>query len=243
MIRKVPEQFFRTRRSARKRIADACSRITAAPAMRSAAWTLLTSSLVALVAVAAGCASGTRSFRAPGPGIPTGTTIAFLQLRNLTENEAASRIFEDKLVVELGRLGLFRVQDPGIVLGSLRKLRILTPDRMSADQMAALAASTGATYFLSGTVSICDPGLGSPRQVPSAAVSLWITDAASGRVVWAASLARTGSDSETLFGLGRIRNLDQLASGMAQDLAEQMIDLTEPGPTLLVRKETEEAER
>lgn len=212
-------------------------------ARHSFAGNRLVPSLLALIVLAGGCASGPRSFRAPGPGIPSGTTIAFLQLRNLTENEEAGRLFTDKLLIELGRLRVFQIQDPGIVVGTLRQLRILTPDRMSADQMAALAATTGATYFLTGTVSLCEPGLDSPRQVPSAALSLWITDASSGSVIWAASLARTGDDSDTLFGLGRIRNLDQLAAGMAQDLVQEVLMLTEPGPPALVREETERTPR
>jgi hypothetical protein len=185
---------------------------------------------VTLLAIAgavllAGCAPRATTFPRIGPVLPEGATIAFLPFVNLTEHEGANRFFEAPLLVELGRWTDFRVQDPGIVTGSLRTLRILTPDRMSAEQMTALSAATNATYFLAGVVTTYQEAT-SERDTPQAAASLRLVDPATGSVIWAASLARRGDDAETLFGLGRVRSLDQLVSVMARDLAKAMAEAT-----------------
>ncbi len=197
--------------------------------------------LAAVLLLLAGCGAGVRAFRAPGPGLPAGTTIAFLPLVNLTEQESAGRLVTDKLVVELGRTRQFTVQDPGIVIGELRRLRILTPDRMSASQMADLALATGTNYFLTGTVTQCRAGDGTPGSFPVAAVSLRLVDGTTGTVLWAATLARTGNDRETFFGLGRVRSLDLLAADMAHEMVGSMRDLLEPGrPLIAVQRQAEE---
>jgi len=190
-----------------------------------------------LLAGSSGCASHVASFPAVGPVLPDTTTIAFLPLLNLTEHEGADRGFEEPLLVELGRQTTFRVQDPGIVMGSLRTLRILTPDRMSAEQMAALSAATNAGYFLSGVVTTY-LAAASERDVPEAAASLRLVDARNGTVVWAASLARRGDDAESFFGIGRERSIDALVANMARDLAQAMAEATrEPAKPRKHRRE------
>lgn len=186
-----------------------------------------------LLLLVAGCAGAPRTFRAPGPGVPAGSVVAFVPLVNLTENEAAPRLFTDKLLLELGRLRYFEVQDPGIVLGFLRELRILVPDRMSRDQMAKLAEQSGADLFLVGTVTECREGTETPAGVPVAGLNLRLVDAISGAVIWAGSLARTGTDRETFFGLGKIRNLDKLSATMARDLVGGLRGIDRSGPPLM----------
>jgi hypothetical protein len=169
-----------------------------------------------------GCASGARSFRANGTGVLQGATIGFVPLANLTNVDGADRIVTDKILVELGKLQLFKIQEPGEVIGELRRLRILTPDRMSNQQMAALAAATGASYFLAGMVTSFDSGQPGVSPIPSAALTIRLIEASSGTVIWAASVARTGRDSETFFGLGRVTTLDRLSECMARDLVASM---------------------
>jgi TolB-like protein len=189
--------------------------------------------IAAAAALGAGCASSPLTFRAPGPGVPTGSTLAVLPLNNLTEDEQASPLFTGKLLLELGNLRHFVIQDPGIVLGQLRELRILVPDRMSREQMAELSARSGAEYFLVGTITDCQEGGTTPPSVPVAGLILRLVRAATGTVVWGGSLARTGRDQETFFGLGRRRNLDRLATEMCRDLTAKMRGLDRTGPPLL----------
>jgi TolB-like protein len=185
-----------------------------------------------ILAALAACAPAVRAFRAPGPSIAVGASLAFVPLTNLTEIEHAGRLFTDKLVVETGRLRLFAIQDPGVVLGALRRLRILTPDRISAEQMTSLAEAVGTTYLLTGTVTQCAEGGEYAGQFPAAALSLRLVDGRDGRVLWAATLARAGNDTETVFGLGRIRTLDELSRRMARDLVKSMEELARPGRPL-----------
>lgn len=179
-----------------------------------------------------GCAPSATAFRAPGRAVAPGTAVAFVPLTNLTEYENAGRLFTDKLIVETGRLRLFTVQDPGLVMGALRKLRILTPDRISSEQMKSLSEAVGTPYLLTGTVTQCVPGGAYAGQYPGAALSLRLVDGTSGVVLWAATLARAGNDSETIFGLGRVRTLEELSGHMARELVRSMADVTRPGRPL-----------
>lgn len=210
---------------------------------RSTARVSTSLAIVGLVLLAAaGCGPGVRAFRAPGPGLAPGTTIAFLPLTNLTEHESAGRLVTDRLLVELGRTRRFTVQDPGIVIGELRRLRILTPDRMSSTQMADLALATGASHFLTGTVTLYREADSTPGSFPAAAFTLRLIDGTSATVLWAVSLARTGDDRETVFGLGRVRTGDRLVSDMAGEAVASMDALLEPGrPLIAVGKQREDA--
>jgi hypothetical protein len=212
------------------------------PAPRRALRRLASASRVTSVALLllAGCAGAPRTFRAPGPGIPVGSVVGFVPLVNLTENEAAPRLFTDKLLLELGRLRYFEVQDPGVILGYLRELRILVPDRMSREQMAKLAERSGAGYFLVGTITDCREDSETPAGTPVAGLNLRLINAASGAVMWAASIARTGTDRETFFGFGKIRNLDKLSASMAHDLVSGLRGIDRSGPPLMAwsKKET-----
>lgn len=186
----------------------------------------------AMLLLLCGCAAGPRTFRGPGPGVPVGSVVAVVPLVNLTDNETAPRLITEKLLLELGRLHHFQVQDPGIVLGYLRELRILVPDRMSREQMAELGSRSGAQYFLVGTIADCRSGENTPAGVPVAAVSLRLVHAASGTVAWAGSLARTGTDRETFFGLGKVRTLDRLSADIARDLVQGIRGIDRIGPPL-----------
>ena len=192
-------------------------------------WTVLAGCLAANLA---GCAPAVRAYRAPGPAVPPAATVAMVPLTNLTGVENAARLLTDQLVLEIGRLHLFQVQDPGVVLGALRKLRILTPDRISSEQMKSLAETVGTPYLLTGTVTQCTVGGEFSGQFPSAAVSLRLVDARDGQVLWAATQARAGNDRETVFGLGRVHRLEELSNRLARDLVRSMRDLMRPGPPL-----------
>ncbi|MBK8229612.1 MAG: hypothetical protein IPK72_03305 [Candidatus Eisenbacteria bacterium] len=186
--------------------------------------------LVLLLVVA--CAPGRQSFRAPGPGLSSGTVIAVLPLANLTQDETADYIFTQKILVELGLLDHFRVQDPGLVTGALRQLRILDPDRMSAEQMEGLATRVGADFLLAGVITEFAEGADRPRGLPAAALTLRIINASNGDVVWAGSRSAEGDDGETFFGLGRVRTADRLAANLAHDLVGAMKSICVAGPPL-----------
>ena len=182
--------------------------------------------------VLSGCAPGLTSFRSAGPGVTSGASLAFLPLSNLTDSESATEVFVQKLLVELGALDHFRIQDPGLVTGALRSLRILDPDRMSAEQMEALATRVGADYLLVGVVTDFAEGKDRPRGLPVASITLRIIDASNGDVIWGGSASREGDDGEVFFGLGRIRSADRLAAVISHDLAKSMRSVCRAGPPI-----------
>lgn len=188
-------------------------------------------SLLLLVTLV-GCAPGLQQFTVAESGVRPGATVAFLPLGNLTSSEAAGNVFVQKLLVELGALDHFRIQDPGLVSGALRQLRILDPDRMSAEQMESLASRVGADYLLVGVVTDYAEGKDRPRGLPVVAITLRLIDASNGLVIWAGSASREGDDGETFFGIGRIRTADRLAAVISHQLAQSMRNVCRVGPPL-----------
>jgi curli biogenesis system outer membrane secretion channel CsgG len=67
-------------------------------------------------------------------------------------------------------------------------------------------------------------GAGGSGQIPVIAITLRIIDAATGEIVWAINAARSGSDKETVFGIGKIRSLNTLADDMAKQIAQAFAD-------------------
>jgi hypothetical protein len=55
-------------------------------------------------------------------------------------------------------------------------------------------------------------------EYPSVGVSLRLLDARDGRTAWSAMRVITGQDRESVFGMGRVRNLDQLTERLAREL-------------------------
>lgn len=188
---------------------------------RSTIWSAALACL--LVVCGAGCASsptyyhGDLAEQGEGP-----YTIAVLPPLNLSRYDQASDIIANNLVVELLNSRQFQVVDPGLVETAIVNRRVRLTDRLSLDVLRQLGEDLNVTYLMLGTVNefgfVHDGG----ENLPSISITLRIVTCANGRIVWAASHSRRGDDAETVFRMGRIETLEQLASVTVRELAETL---------------------
>jgi hypothetical protein len=63
------------------------------------------------------------------------------------------------------------------------------------------------------------------REIPVVSLHLRLIDAESGKVVWAAEHALDGDARETVFGLGRVASVDQLAQTAVREALSSLEQL------------------
>ena len=86
------------------------------------------------------------------------------------------------------------------------------------EQIQKVARRTGATWLLAGSIVECGNVRTPDGDVPTLALALRVIDGHSGRVRWTDQRTRSGEDRETIFGWGRVTNLERLAQATARDL-------------------------
>lgn len=169
-----------------------------------------------------GCASHPASFRAGEDGIAPGDTVAVMPLVNLSQQQYAPDVVLNALVVELLGIDSFAVVDPGEVHEMVLEKRLRLTDRLPLATLREIGAALGARYVMEGTVNaygmVDDAGM----SYPSVSVTLRMVRCEDGRIVWAGSHARRGDDTESVFGLGRVGTLEQLAQVTVSELMETL---------------------
>ncbi len=153
-----------------------------------------------------------------------GVKMAILPFENLSKTQGAGKSMESFMLVEFLKYVPVKIADPGEVAAILSRERVRLATSISKETLAALGKGLGAELIMMGTVHDYDmqlaTGAGGSGQIPVVAVSLRILNAASGEIVWAANAARRGSDRETVFGIGRIHTINNLAEDTAAELAK-----------------------
>jgi len=184
----------------------------------AAAVTALAAAALALAACSGG---GPRVFRGEPPASEP-VTLAALPLINLTNQPEAARVVLEQLVVELLRRPDVSLAAPGAVEQALTELRIRDTGALTLDQSRALGEKLSSAVLLTGTVNDYKQEADGGRPLPVVSVNLRAVDAATGRVVWACAHTRTGSDSETVFGIGRVTSLPDLTSTVVGEMVSTM---------------------
>jgi TolB-like protein len=188
--------------------------------------------LVLLVSL--GCSGGPRYFRAGPSQFESHATIAVLPLLNLSRYEQAEEIVMQAVIVELldasfpcafhggKRHRHFEVLDPGLVETVILEKRLRFTDRLSLEQLRETGERLSVRYVLVGTVNEFDFVTDRNEKLPSVSISLRIITCANGRIVWAATHSKRGDDAETVFGLGRVGTLEQLAAKTVREMTETL---------------------
>lgn len=178
--------------------------------------------VLALAAVASGCA-GTRPRSSHAPvAIPAGAVVAMLPFEDLSGRETIADAFTRVFMAELVRTGTFPVIEQGVVEDALDRLSIRSSRGMTSEEMHRLGDSLHVTHLLFGNVIEADALKSDEGEVPSVAATLRLVEIASGRVVWACHHSRTGEDRETLFQWGREHNQDKLIAKLAVEMLEDL---------------------
>jgi TolB-like protein len=159
-----------------------------------------------------GCAESPQYYRGGIPEVAAAKTIAALPLVNFSQYEEASDIVLNSLIVELLETRIFKVIDPGIVDTIVLEKRLRLTDRLPLAALQELGKQLGVEYLLVGSINEYSMIHGRNTQLPTVSISLRIVVCESGQIIWASTHSRRGDDEESLFGIGRIESLEQLAS-------------------------------
>jgi len=200
------------------------NRIERRPHQKMAAWHTLASVVAVglLIAVASGCATKPTYFRDWTQTLETGASLAVLPPVNFSRYENATDIVTNALIVELLGTGTFEVVDPGLVEQAILEERLRLTDRLPLETLHRLQNELGVTHVMVGSISEFGFVQVSDANLPTVSISLRIVKCADGHIAWAATHSKRGDDVETVFGLGRIHGLEQLASVAVKEMTESL---------------------
>lgn len=178
----------------------------------------------ALAMVLSGCGPSLKPFAGSNLRKGEGIRMAVLPFENLSKAQGAGKSMESFILIEFLKAAPVRIVDPGEVAASLSKERVRLATSIPRETLIALGKELKVDLFLVGTVHDFDMQLasagGGSGQVPVVAVSVRVLDAGMGDIVWASNVTRRGDDRETVFGIGRIHSLNDLAEEVASQLAK-----------------------
>jgi TolB-like protein len=175
-----------------------------------------------LVAVCAGCGGHPAYYNGDVAALPDTTAVAILPLVNLTQDVNAPELVMNAVMVELLATHHFHVVDPGRVEQAIQDARIRFSDRLPPETLHTLAAALGVKYVFVGTVNEFQFVRESGFDVPTVSFALRMVACDSGNIVWAASHSKRGDDNESVFALGRIDTLEELATVTAHEMTQTM---------------------
>lgn len=151
-----------------------------------------------------------------------GGVVAMMPFDNLSNDQSAGKTMENLVLVEFLRSTPTRILDPGEVGAALLDERIRVATSIPKATVLALGERLKADFLMQGVVHEYAmqrmTTSGGSGEVPVVSVSLRLVDTRTGEIAWAMSSSRRGNDHESLFGIGRVESLEQLA----QDIVESM---------------------
>jgi curli biogenesis system outer membrane secretion channel CsgG len=149
--------------------------------------------------------------------------LAVLPPVNLSRYENAPDVVMNKLVVEMLEARIFNVLDPGLVEDVILRKRVRLTDRLSLETLHQLGEALGVQYLMLGTINEFGVVQDGRSSQPTVSISLRIVTCANGQIVWAASHSKRGDDAESVFGIGRITTLDQLAGATVREMTRTLV--------------------
>ncbi|HEX6944020.1 MAG TPA: GNA1162 family protein [Gemmatimonadaceae bacterium] len=196
-----------------------------------------TAALFALgLALIPGCASKPAYYRDPMAGVEPGSRLAVLPLVNMTKDVNAPDVVMNALVVEILATNRFSLVDPGVVDEVIQRERIRLTDRIPLQTLQAVGAALGVEYVIVGSVNEYQMVKDAQDVVPTVSMALRMVSCNTGAIAWAATHSLRGNDRESVFTLGRIGTLQELASVTAHEMVKTMT--TKDGKTIPVSAET-----
>jgi TolB-like protein len=148
--------------------------------------------------------------------------VAVFPFENLSGKADAGELLTRVFFSELASRGSCQVIEPGVVDAALDSLGIRNPSSLTSAQLRAAGDTLRADRIVLGSVLESGTVRGDEGDLPSVGLSIRLVDPASGTVLWTGMKFRSGDDHETLFGWGRERSPERLASKLARDLVDRM---------------------
>lgn len=178
--------------------------------------------------VLSGCGPSIKPFAGRDLKGGEGVKMAILSFDNLSKTQGAGKSMENMVLTEFLKNSPVRIIDPGEVAAALSEERVRLATSIPKETVQALGKKLGVDLFMVGVVHEYEmqmaSGAGGSGQVPFIAITLRIIDANTGDIVWAINAARSGSDRETVFGIGKIQSLNTLADDIAKQIATAFAD-------------------
>lgn len=178
--------------------------------------------------VLSGCASSVKPFAGKGLKGGEGMSMAILSFDNMSKTQGAGKSLESLILTEFLSNSPVRIIEPGEVAAALSEERVRLATSIPRETVQTLGKKLGVDLFMIGVVHEYDMlaggASGGSGQTPVIAMTLRILDAKSGEIVWAVNTARSGNDSESVFGIGKISSLNALAHVTARQVAAAFAD-------------------
>lgn len=182
--------------------------------------------LVCAVLLAVGCVPKPSTFLAdpsvvqhPGDATSGGRLrIAVLPLANYTKTHDAADRLGPMLAAAIGAKTGAEIVDAGAVETALEKEPWLLLDRVPQDILDRIAEELAADEVVVGSLLSYGYRDAGDEAVPQVSMSLRLLACPGARVVWTAVHSRDGEDGEWLFGFGRVRSLEQLATQTVSEI-------------------------
>jgi len=169
-----------------------------------------------------GCSPRPHASGAPELAPKRGDRTALLPLDNLSESPEASRRYTQILFDAISGKGCLDLVPPSDVDRILGKYRVRRTDVVDSTVVRALHSDLGAQFVLIGAIIDLTEAGSSASGSCEITVTLRLVEAATGKVVWTCSDARSGTDGEGPFGWGVETRVSKLATESAQAIAEKL---------------------
>jgi TolB-like protein len=180
--------------------------------------------LLFIVLLCAGCAKPKSSLRPYARSDFRPGKMAILPFDNLSAAQGAAKALENLVLVEFLKLPNLTIIEPGEVTTALSEARVRLATNIPRETVIKLGEDLGVDLLMVGVVHEHElkrfSGAGGAGEVPVVALSLRIIETKTGSIVWAANANRAGNDRETVFGIGRVQSINELAANAASDLAQ-----------------------
>jgi curli biogenesis system outer membrane secretion channel CsgG len=179
--------------------------------------------LLALGALAAGCAAPGRFYVNGDADMAFYKKVAVLPFANLTNDRFAGERVTRMFVTELVIAERFQVADPGEIRAVLERTGGLPNSEGTYDpkKLKEAASEVGANGLIRGAVTEYQMLGGTSAQRPAIAFDVEMVDVATGTVVWKASLSKRGKARVPVLG-GGTTTLSRLTEDACRDVVERI---------------------
>lgn len=156
--------------------------------------------------------------------------IAVFPLENLSGVPEAGDRITSILVTQLHGSEVVNLVEPGEVQQFILRSRIRVPSQLDLDSIREASRQLNADGIIFGTVNeynIITTDLG---PLPAVSLSLRLVNANTGEIAWSSTFSLQGDFKETVFGIGRVNSLGELAEIVVDDAIEGLRVTMYPKP-------------
>jgi len=179
--------------------------------------------VVAMLFLAVGCAAPIQVFLHPDADLSYYQRVGVLPFYTLASDRFAGEKFTVEFTTALFASGLFEVVEQGIFINELQKLPSSSiADGLTVEELNTMSKATGTQGIFEGTVVQYEMVQSNAGRYPVISVEARLLDAATGTVVWSATLTERGGPKTPIFGIGEIHTLGELSQKMSNRMLEKL---------------------